>query len=97
MSRANRTKKTGCHCTEADGRACAQYAPRKGNILIIKLGAIGDVIRTTPLLRRLRETYPHHRFWWLTLTPEVVPGDVDVILPFTPQSLLSLQAMRLIC
>jgi ADP-heptose:LPS heptosyltransferase len=86
-------KETGCHCTEVDGRPCAQYAPRKGNILIIKLGAIGDVIRTTPLLRRLRETYPHHRFWWLTLSPEVLPGDVDVILPFNLQSLLSLQAV----
>ena len=56
--------------------------------------AIGDVIRTTPLLRKLRAVYPHAQVWWLTLTPEVVPQSVDVVLPFTPQSLVALQAMR---
>ena len=87
-------KQTGCHCREADGSTCAQYSPQSGNILIIKLGAIGDVIRTTPLLRKFAETFPAHRIWWLTLTPEVVPASVDVVLPFTPQSLATLAALH---
>jgi heptosyltransferase-2 len=36
------------------------------NILIIKLGAIGDVLRTTALLPALREKYPGCRLEWVT-------------------------------
>lgn len=36
------------------------------DILIIKLGAIGDVIRTTSILPGLREKYPNSRISWLT-------------------------------
>ena len=42
-------KQHGVHCSE-----CKYYEKIDKNILIIKLGAIGDVIRTTPLLRRLK-------------------------------------------
>ena len=30
--------------------------------------------------------------WWLTLTPDVIPGSVDVILPFNAQSVATLEA-----
>ena len=46
-------KEEGVHC-----ETCNYYTPRKDIILIIKLGAIGDVIRTTPLLYRIRREYP---------------------------------------
>ena len=36
------------------------------DILIIKFGAIGDVLRTTPLLRALKKHYPQARISWLT-------------------------------
>ena len=85
-------KEFGVHCLEESGRECTHYERLTSNILIIKLGAIGDVIRTTPLLRKLREVHPHARIWWLTLTPDIVPHSVDVILPFTAQSLATLQA-----
>ncbi|MBU0672916.1 MAG: hypothetical protein KJ732_07820 [Candidatus Margulisbacteria bacterium] len=35
-------------------------------VLIVKLGAIGDVIRTTSLLKGLREKYPEAAIDWLT-------------------------------
>lgn len=35
-------------------------------ILIIKFAALGDVLRTTPLLTGLRKRYPHSRISWLT-------------------------------
>ncbi len=35
-------------------------------ILIIKFAAIGDVLRTTPLLRALRKKYPKAKIYWLT-------------------------------
>jgi ADP-heptose:LPS heptosyltransferase len=85
-------KQFGVHCLDSNGRACEHYDRLTSRILIIKLGAIGDVIRTTPLLRRLKGMYPHAQVWWLTLTPEVVPPSVDIVLGFTPQSIASLMA-----
>lgn len=85
-------KREGVHCIDSKGGRCPHYQPQTSNILIIKLGAAGDVIRTTPLVRRLRSEAPQARLWWLTLTPELLGSVVDVALPFTPQSLAVLQA-----
>ena len=85
-------KESGVHCVEPDGSDCRLYEKLAGRILLIKLGAIGDVIRTTPLLRAFRNKYPAMQIWWLTLTPEVVPAAADVVLPFSPQSLAILRA-----
>ena len=87
-------KQLGVHCIDEQGQDCPHYERVTSRILIIKLGAIGDVIRTTPLLHKIKETYPQAQVWWLTLTPDVVPRTVDVILPFTPQSLATLGATR---
>ena len=35
------------------------------NILLIKLGALGDVLRTTPLLTALKKKYPASRLTWV--------------------------------
>jgi heptosyltransferase-2 len=87
-------KQHGVHCVDERGNPCPHYEAQTGSILIIKLGAIGDVIRTTPLVHRLRALHPHARIWWLTLFPDVVPSLVDVVLPFTPQTLATLRAVR---
>lgn len=80
-------KAHGYHC---DG--CPAYAPTDTRILIIKLGAIGDVIRTTPLLRRLRQEYPQGHITWLTLTPAILPQtEIELILNWSPASLLFVQ------
>jgi ADP-heptose:LPS heptosyltransferase len=52
---------------------CPHYEPYRERFLIIKLAAAGDVIRTTPLLRKLRSVYPQAWISWLTETPDVVP------------------------
>jgi heptosyltransferase-2 len=78
-------KSEGVHCAE-----CTYYEPVRERILLIKLGAVGDVIRTTPLLRRLRLVYPQSEITWLTLTPEVVPDVVDRILGFELPNIVSL-------
>lgn len=87
-------KQFGVHCVDDAGRDCQHYERTTSDILIIKLGALGDVIRTTPLLRRLKVLHPQARIWWLTLSPEVIPRSVDVVLPFTPQSLAVLNSMK---
>ena len=79
-------KREGVHC---DG--CPYYDPLKENILIIKLGAAGDVIRTTPILEPLKREHPNARIWWLTLSPELVPSTVDRILKWGTESLAALE------
>ncbi len=76
----------GVHCEN-----CPYYEPIKERILIIKLGATGDVIRTTPILRKLREVYPHSQIWWITQSPEVIPSVVDVVLPWDAGNILTVQ------
>lgn len=80
-------KREGVHC-----EGCNHYDAIGKRILIIKLGAIGDVIRTTPLLRKLKELYPTSEITWLTLTPAVVPSIVDRSLGFELKNIVSLMA-----
>lgn len=79
-------KDFGVHC---DG--CTHYDAAGQNILIIKLGAIGDVIRTTPLLTPLRKQYPHAKIYWLSHSVEVLPSSVDVKMDFSPRHLLTIE------
>ena len=62
---------------------CDEYKPIKTRILIIKLGALGDVIRTTPLVTAYRNLYPNAHITWLTWSPEILPkSDIEFIAPF---------------
>lgn len=82
-------KKHGVHCDD-----CTYYEPLTGRILIIKLGAIGDVIRSTPILHRLKKEYPKAEIFWLTQTPIVVPKFfVDHVLPYDHVSLTWLREL----
>ncbi len=58
-----------CSFHKRDGRlceGCADYAPVRNRILIIKLAAIGDVLRTTSILPALRQQYPQSEITWIT-------------------------------
>ncbi len=81
-------KKEGVECPN-----CPYYDPVKERILIIKLGARGDVIRTTPLLHKFKTEYPNSEITWLTHTPEFVPRKwVDRIMTFNLPNIVTLQA-----
>ena len=55
-------------------------------ILFIKLGAIGDVIRTTPLITKYKNTYQNCHFTWVTHSPAVLPQDqIDIIYKWDKQ------------
>ncbi|MCK4579661.1 MAG: glycosyltransferase family 9 protein, partial [Candidatus Marinimicrobia bacterium] len=75
-------KLEGVHCED-----CPYYDPVAERILIIKLGALGDVIRTTPLIEALKASYPKSQLFWLTYSPEFLPPSVDRKLPFTLESI----------
>ncbi len=55
-------KNHGIHCD-----ACTQFEPVGHRILIIKLDAVGDVLRTTCILPGLKERYPDSHITWVTL------------------------------
>lgn len=64
--------------------SCSEYTPISKKILIIKLGALGDVIRTTPLIERYRKEYPNCHITWITNYPEILPKHaLDCIRTFT--------------
>lgn len=54
-------KRDGIMCDD-----CPHYSPVKNKILIIKLDAIGDVLRTTSILPSLKKAYPDSHITWLT-------------------------------
>jgi heptosyltransferase-2 len=54
-------KKEGIICNN-----CIYYSPVKYKIIIIKLDAIGDVLRTTSILHAIKDKYPESHITWLT-------------------------------
>jgi heptosyltransferase-2 len=80
-------KQHGYHCDD-----CPAYTKVSKRILIIKLGAIGDVIRTTPLVVRFREMYPACKITWLTWTPDILPASqIDEVLKWDHNAILYAQ------
>ena len=62
--------------TMQDGRPRWKLAPldnlpANAEILIIKTGALGDVLRTTTLLHPLKQKYPLARITWITAAAAV--------------------------
>ena len=45
---------------------CDEYEPVRARVLIIKLAATGDVLRTTAFLPAIHATWPGARVTWLT-------------------------------
>lgn len=74
---------------------CDRYQPLGTRVLIVKLGAIGDVLRTTPLLLGLKRKFPLSYLTWVT-AKESLPllknnPLIDRLLPFDFPSLLPLE------
>ncbi|MEI7810830.1 MAG: glycosyltransferase family 9 protein [Ignavibacteria bacterium] len=86
-------KTHGVHCNSKDGSGCQYYDATTQKVLIIKLGAVGDVIRTTPILFPLRAKYPNAKIFWLTQTPSVVPKDVDSVIKYNPEGVSYLKSL----
>lgn len=77
-------KNHGYHCEN-----CPEYRKTEKRILIIKLGAIGDVIRTTPLIVRYKQLYPNARFTWITHSPDILPAsEIHEILRLNTETVL---------
>jgi heptosyltransferase-2 len=58
-----------CRWHKQDGRSCAgcaEYDPIATRLVIVKLAAVGDVLRTTSLLPALRRAWPGAEVTWIT-------------------------------
>lgn len=82
-------KRTGVQCT------CDQYERIDEHVLIVKLDAMGDVLRSTALLPAIAEAHPHAAITWIT-RKESVPllqrnPFVTEILELGPEALVHLQ------
>ncbi len=83
-------KLEGVDCTN-----CQHYKKIETRILIIKLGALGDVIRSTPLLKKLRSVYPNAHITWLTHSPAILPqNEIEEILAFNFVSFFNIENTR---
>lgn len=47
-------------------RDCPRYDKVTGRVLVVKLAAAGDVLRSTSILPALRRKHPGSALWWLT-------------------------------
>jgi ADP-heptose:LPS heptosyltransferase len=45
---------------------CPDYAPRGIRVIVLKLGAMGDALRTTPLLHAIKRKFPVSTITWVT-------------------------------
>ncbi len=77
---------------------CGHYNPMGFRILIIKLGALGDVIRTAALLPGLKEAWPESHITWVT-RPSGVRAlrnhpQIDRLLPLDGEALSHLDYER---
>jgi len=70
----------------------SQYSKK---ILIIKFGALGDVLRTTSILEAIRKKFPDSLIYWLTLkeSKELLESNpyIDKLLFYNLESVLRLQ------
>lgn len=76
---------------------CPHYSPQGTRILVLKTGALGDVLRTTILLGGIKRRYPESHITWIT-APSAIPlvprSRVDRVLPVSPDTLARLQIER---
>jgi len=73
---------------------CDLYEPMGTRILIIKLGASGDVLRTTPILKSLKDKYTTSHITWLVDKDslDVLNGNpfIDRVLVFDTEAVVRL-------
>lgn len=74
-------KREGVHC-----EGCPHYLPVRTRILVVKLDAVGDVLRTTCILQGLKEKWPQARIDWITRDDSIPLFEnnpaVDRVIPY---------------
>lgn len=87
-----------CGKSESCHTGCAAYEPTGARVLLVHLGALGAVVRSTTLLPAIRRKYPQAHITWVTDRP----GDVllrhhpliDRLLTTESRELIQLRALQ---
>lgn len=83
---------------DACPRGCEDYAPQGTRVLVIKLSALGDVLRSEVVLDGIRQTWPACQVTWVTRPAGVRllanNPRIDRLLPFDAETLLHLEIER---
>ena len=58
-----------CDRSSTCSAKCPSYDPRNSVVLLVHLGALGAVVRSTSLLAPIRRKHPNARIFWLTESP----------------------------
>ncbi|MEW6007101.1 MAG: glycosyltransferase family 9 protein [bacterium] len=86
-------KEQGIQCD-----TCRHYSPIKFKILVVKLDAPGDVLRTTGILQGLKEKYPDSYITWITKNNslELFKNNpyVDCLLSASAEGYLQIQLQK---
>jgi ADP-heptose:LPS heptosyltransferase len=76
-------------------QGCTHYAPYSHRVCVIKLGALGDVIRTLCILPELRERFPNAHVTWVSKPNgcRMIAGHpmLDRVMPFDAITAMTLQ------
>ncbi|HFA50228.1 MAG TPA: glycosyltransferase family 9 protein [Bacteroidetes bacterium] len=85
-------------CTFKMKCICENYSPMGKRILIIKLGALGDVVRTLSLLPSLKKVYPKSHISWVSLPNgvRILKGHplIDQLFAYDSPGITALQAQE---
>jgi ADP-heptose:LPS heptosyltransferase len=78
---------------------CLHYSPVAERILIIKLDAIGDVLRTSCITPKIKEKYPHSYLAWITREESLdmvrANPDVDAAWTYGVEAISYLQVITM--
>lgn len=86
------------HSRVCDRGQCSQFSPVSERILIVHLGALGAVLRSTSLLAAIKRRFPQSHITWVTKHPadsllQNIPA-IDRVLTLDVEDLLALKTMR---
>ena len=77
---------------------CSSFAKRGSQILFIHLGALGAVVRSTALLKPIKEKYPNCQITWVTMSPahHLLKGHPDIhrVLTLNEVDMLTLSVLQ---
>jgi len=81
-----------------DCTICKHHNPFKERILLIKLGALGDVVRSTCIVEGLKEKYPDSQLTWLVEKDSKVFIDnnpfIDNVITYDDENVRALQCQK---
>jgi heptosyltransferase II len=87
-----------CGKNEICSESCSSKELVEGSVLIVHLGALGAVVRTTALLELIRKKHPGHLMTWVTDKPadQILRNHplIDRVLTTSHDDLLGLKALN---